>query len=188
MLKRSTTRGRDGEHLVVCDRSGFTVWSGDTVREWNGLRVYKGFAEARHPQDFLRSRREDFRVPDARPARAIEDETFVGPLITTIAEDVAGENNQYAPMGPLGAFALGQLDDDGVDIESNSAGADSITVASLARFQVADRLGIVLDSGDVFSASVEYIIGPRTLQLTLPLPWATSAGNRVFNYTAASRS
>lgn len=90
-MKRSTTRGRQGDFLRVCDRSGFTVWASDTVKEWNGLVVYKGFAEARHPQDLLRPRRESFGVPDARPAKAIADETFTGPLVTeTTAAASAG--------------------------------------------------------------------------------------------------
>ena len=73
---------------MVCDRSGFTVWRSDCVKQWDGLLVHKRFAEARHPQDFLRAKRESLVVPDARPERAIADETFVGPLVTeTTAAD-----------------------------------------------------------------------------------------------------
>lgn len=79
MMRRSTTRGRDGDHLVTCDRSGMTFWRSQCVKEWNGLLVYAPFSEARHPQDFLRPRREDFRIPDARPEPVAQ---FQGPLIT----------------------------------------------------------------------------------------------------------
>ena len=76
---------------MVCDRSGFTVWRSDCVKQWDGLLVHKRFAEARHPQDFLRAKRESLVVPDARPERAIADETFVGPLVTeTTAAATAG--------------------------------------------------------------------------------------------------
>lgn len=187
MMRRPTTRGRDGDHLVVCDRSGFTVWASDCVKQWDGLLVYKKFAEPRHPQDFLRARREDLTIRDARPQRRIEDETFVGPMIVEIAEDEEGDNNQYAPMGPLGAFAIGQTDDGGSNnIESNRAGAISITVTSTRRMGAADRIGVILDNGDLFLTSIDEITGNTTLQISTPLPSATSAGNRVFDYTAAT--
>jgi hypothetical protein len=154
------------------------------VREWNGLIVHKDFYERRHEQDYIRARRENLTVPDARPEPT---PVFVGPLITTIAEDEAGDDNQYAPMGPLGAFAIGQTDDGGSNnIESNQAGADTITVASAARFEVGDRLGIFLDTGDLFMTQLEYLTGPNTLQLTQILPGPVSAGNRVINYTSAT--
>jgi hypothetical protein len=86
MMRRSTTRGRQGDFLRVCDRSGFTVWASDTVKEWSGLIVCKGFAEPRHPQDYLRARREDMRVPDARPEPAAQ---FTGPLITELSDDAS---------------------------------------------------------------------------------------------------
>src|SRR5690606_14401946 len=90
-MKRSTTRGRDGDYLCVCDRSGMTFWRSQMRKEWTGLLVYEGFWEPRHEQDFIRARREDFSIPDARPAKAIEDETFTGPVITeTTAAAAAG--------------------------------------------------------------------------------------------------
>jgi hypothetical protein len=82
-MRRSTT-GRDGDHLVVCDRSGFTVWASETVREWNGLIVHKRFYEARHPQDYLRARRENLTIPDARPEPTA---IFIGPLMTELTND-----------------------------------------------------------------------------------------------------
>lgn len=58
---------RPGQHKVVCDRSGMRVYSSDTVVEWNGLRVCKHISEARHPQDFVKGRKDDMRAPDSRP-------------------------------------------------------------------------------------------------------------------------
>lgn len=185
MLRRPKTR--DGDFKVVCDRSGFTFNRSQCVKEWNGLLVYRGFYEARHPQDFLRARREDFRIPDARPAPSIKDLPGVGPLITEIAEDVPGNNDEYAPMGPLGAFAIGQAEDDfGDREESNAAGSLSITVTSTRRMRPADRIGVILDSGDLFLTEIDYVTSSTTLQMTQALPGSTSAGNRVFDYTAAT--
>jgi hypothetical protein len=187
MQRRSTTRGRHGDYLVISDRSGRTFWRSECRKEWNGLLVHRSEWEARHEQDYLRARREDFRVPDARPERRIEDETFVGPLVTEIAADVPGNNNEFAPMGPLGAFALGQAEDDfGDQQESNIAGSLSITVTSTRRMNPADRIGVILDSGDLFLAVIDYVTSATTLQMTQALPGSTSPGNRVFDYTAAT--
>lgn len=58
---------RPGDHLVQCDRTGFTVYASETVKEWNGLRVRKESAEPRHPQDFVKGVRDDQTVHDPRP-------------------------------------------------------------------------------------------------------------------------
>lgn len=39
----------------------------ETRKEWNGLRVHKDYWEPRHPQEFVRGRRDDQLVSDARP-------------------------------------------------------------------------------------------------------------------------
>lgn len=187
MRRRSTTRARNGDFLRICDRSGFTFWASDTEKEWTGAIVARRYAEARHPQDFLRARRDNMRIPDPRPDRDIANLNRAGPLITEIAADAEGNNNEYAPMGALGAFALGQAEDDrGDQEESNAAGSLSITVTSTTGMSSQDRIGVILDSGDLFPTQIEYVIGPTTLQLTQPLPGSTSAGNRVFDYTAAT--
>lgn len=36
---------------TVCDATGFVCHLSDTVRQWDGKRVIKEFAEPRHPQD-----------------------------------------------------------------------------------------------------------------------------------------
>lgn len=153
MMKRSTAHGRDGDHLVVCDRSGFTVWRSDCVKEWNGLVVYKGFSEPRHPQDYLRAKREDLSIRDARPEPTA---VFVGPLITETTADA-------------------------------SAGATTLSVVSTARFSAADRIAIMLDSGDAFFATVSAVPSATGLEFGLtPLPGAVSSGAKVINQTATA--
>lgn len=153
MMRRSTTRGRDGDHLVTCGRSGFTFWRSQCVKEWNGLLVYKGFSEPRHPQDFIRARRENMRVPDARPEPTAQ---FQGPLIT---ETSAAAN----------------------------AGATSLTVVSSVRFAAADRVVIMLSSGDAFRATVTAVPTATTFEFGLhPLPGAVDSGAKVVNQTASA--
>jgi hypothetical protein len=58
---------RPGEHLVVCDRCGFTLYSGEAKKTWDGLIVCPEDWEPRHPQDFVRGRKDQQSVEDARP-------------------------------------------------------------------------------------------------------------------------
>ncbi len=184
-MRRS--RSRPGDNLVIDDRTGFTEWASDCQKEWTGAIVHRRRFEARHPQDFVRGVRDDMRVNDPRPDRSIENSNFAGPLVTEIAADIPGDDNEFAPMGPLGAFALGQTDDAGTnEIESNAAGSISITVDSTSGMSNHDRIGVMLDSGDLFLTSIAYITGASTLQMARALPGAASVGNRVFDYTAAT--
>ena len=120
MLKRSTTRGRDGDFLRVCAKSGFVVWASDTVREWTGNYVYKGFAEARHPQDLLRPRREHFGVPDARPEPTA---TFTGPLMT---ETTAAASAGATSISVASTSRMTAADNIGVYLESGDLHRNTI--------------------------------------------------------------
>lgn len=40
---------KDGDPWAVCERSGYTVRHSEIVTEWSGLRVWKRFAEPKHP-------------------------------------------------------------------------------------------------------------------------------------------
>jgi hypothetical protein len=77
---------RPGDHKIVCDRTGFTVWASETTREWTGAVVRGGSYEPRHPQDFVRAKRDQQAVPDPRPP---EIERFQGPLTTEVEEAAA---------------------------------------------------------------------------------------------------
>lgn len=60
---------RIGDYLVLCDLSGFKCWASETVKRWDGMRVHRRFVGseiARHPQDLIRSIRDDQTVPDVR--------------------------------------------------------------------------------------------------------------------------
>ena len=174
--------------MVVCDRSGFTVWASETRREWNGLVVHKSQYEARHPQDFLRARRENFRVDPARPQRSIADEPSVGPISTEIVAAVGGpDNTRVAPMGALGEYTLGQTEDDNFGfVALNAAGAQGIQVESTAGMTVGDRIGIMLDNNENYQTTIFAVVGPIRLLLDGVLPASASPGNLVFDYTAST--
>lgn len=75
-----------GDHLVVCDRTGFTRYASEMRREWDGLLVWKRVLFSRHPQDLIRGLPDDARVENARP-RGIPQ--FVGPLTTELTANAS---------------------------------------------------------------------------------------------------
>lgn len=187
MFRRSTTRGRRGEHLVTDDRSGFTIWSGDARKEWNGAVVHKSNYEARHPQDFLRARRENFRVPDARPEPT---PNFVGPLYTEIVAPVA-QNFRVAPMGALGEYALGQGEPAPMYLLAtpcNAAGSFIIAVETTIRMATYDDIGVYVNNGDLHRTTIRAVVNPKVLLLHDRIPDAVSVGNKVVNYSAVAQS
>jgi hypothetical protein len=58
---------RPGDYNVICDFTGFKVHASDTVKTWQGYRVRAQDWEPRHPQDFVRGKRDNQNVPDPRP-------------------------------------------------------------------------------------------------------------------------
>jgi len=66
-----------GSHNVICDRCGRKYKAEEIVKEWTGLMVCKRKCyEPRHPQEFLKGRKDDPSVRDARPDTG---ETGCGP-------------------------------------------------------------------------------------------------------------
>lgn len=66
-----------GDFYRICDRCGFKMRSSQTYRTWDGLYVCREDFETRHPQDFVRGRKDVQNVPDPRPEAA---NVFIGPL------------------------------------------------------------------------------------------------------------
>ena len=56
-----------GDHNVICDRTGQKVKRSDCRYEWNGLLVRKDVWEAKQPQLDIRGKDEQIAVPDTRP-------------------------------------------------------------------------------------------------------------------------
>lgn len=77
------TKLAPGDWYVWCQRTGFKVPASETVREWNGLRVWNRVAEDRHPQDFVRGVTENNSVPFGNPKPA---DRFLGDNEVTAAD------------------------------------------------------------------------------------------------------
>ncbi len=48
-----------GDHWVECERCGFVYRASKMTKEWTGLIVCRSCRETRHPQDFVRGRKDD---------------------------------------------------------------------------------------------------------------------------------
>ncbi len=98
-----------GDFWRICDRCGFKFRSSQTYRTWDGLYVCREDFETRHPQDFVRGRRDNQAVPNPRPEPLF---TTIGPLLTRISvAGVAGDTTinvessvRFLPGDHIGVF------------------------------------------------------------------------------------
>ncbi len=83
---------------AIDPRSGFDVDLNDLVRDGqNGDMIYRRFADRKHPQDFVRARRESGPLPFTRPE----------PPDVGIAQPIELEGGFYL-TGEGGAVILGE--------------------------------------------------------------------------------
>lgn len=68
----------------------------------------------------------------------------------------------------------------------HSAGATSITIVDSSRMAISDSIGIALDNNDVFRTTIQTIDDATTITISSPLPYTTSAGKKVTDYTQIS--
>lgn len=70
---------RPGDWRFICQMSGFKGWASESALTWDGRRVLRRFLGEegqRHPQDLVRGRPDDQRVPWSRPEAT---DTFLSP-------------------------------------------------------------------------------------------------------------
>lgn len=81
-------KARDGDYLVVDDRTGFTEWASKTKKEkLTGYRVRTTSADPIHPQEIARAPRSERQfVPDPRPPGVAN---VTGPLSTVTTSAAA---------------------------------------------------------------------------------------------------
>ncbi len=58
---------KEGQHLFICDICGSVNHSEDRREMWNGLIVDPRCFEIRHPQDYVRGRKDRQAVRNSRP-------------------------------------------------------------------------------------------------------------------------
>lgn len=75
-----------GDFWRICQRCGFKCRQSNTAKEWTGLIVCMACFEPRHPQDFVRGRKDIQTVPDPRPEPV---DAFLGTLQTALTADAS---------------------------------------------------------------------------------------------------
>jgi len=164
-----------GTFYRICDRTGFKTRAYRTRKEWNGKIVRDQSWESRQPQDFVRGRKDDMKVPEPRPRQTNQfvSQTVTLPnLIASNNEQASGwtgtpaggaEATGLQPNGVLGLF--GGLQDSGTYtvLQTIDAGSvrnlqvlvnlsylglpNAIVTSPFDLFQIADIYGL----GDMFS-------------------------------------
>jgi hypothetical protein len=103
------------EHYVRCDNTGLRVLSGDVRKQWDGLLVWKGQFDERHPQEFVRGVVDNFAVRDARPEAPMSvvlatgseiDEQSTGAFIELLRLDIGSVKYASFLQFTISAFAL----------------------------------------------------------------------------------
>ena len=89
---------REHDFNRICDQCGFKFKASETRKQWDGLIVCNSCYEPRHPQDFVRGRRDRQRVPDPRPQSltptfVFDGDTYVDDNFAEYVDD--GNVQQY---------------------------------------------------------------------------------------------
>ena len=58
---------KHGDHNAICDVCGFKFKASELKKTWDNFYVCSKDFEPRHPQDFLRGKKDDQSVPWSRP-------------------------------------------------------------------------------------------------------------------------
>jgi hypothetical protein len=74
---------RPGDHWMIDARTGFKIRRSEAREEYTGAIVHKDEYESRHPQEFVRGKRDRQAVATPRPEQI---DKFNGPLITHVTE------------------------------------------------------------------------------------------------------
>lgn len=102
-----------GDFWRICEECGFKKRSSETFKRWDGLWVCEADYEPRHPQDFVRGRKDRIVVPEPRPDPV---PTIIGPLSTTITVAALASDSTITVASSVrfgGGDHLGVILDDG---------------------------------------------------------------------------
>jgi len=86
---------KEGDNWVECDVCGMDIYASDIKRRWDGMLVCSEDYEVRHPQDFVRSRKDKISATIVNPS---SEGTDVSPTVsdqgadTTIPTGTFNEN------------------------------------------------------------------------------------------------
>jgi len=93
-------RHKVGDHLAVCDESGIVDYASRMVKRWDGAFVRKQAFETRHPQDFIRAKKDPYPLKVTRPEPPVA-RPFLG------VPPTIGKTNIPTPISGPGARLYG---------------------------------------------------------------------------------
>ena len=113
--------GGKGSYNVVCDECGLKYKAGELMRRYDGAMVCKYDWEPRHPQEFVRAKKDNPVLPFVRPDN---DGTDVGPdvycdALTFGYQTVAALNAELA-LGNVTIYKTRAYGGGSVDVPSGS--------------------------------------------------------------------
>jgi len=144
-----------GDWNALCDRCGFKYKRSDLQYTWDNLLVCDKCWEPRHPQDFVRGRKDLQRVPDAR----VDTQTMQN--TTTLSSGASKHNVTLALTSVSGMYSgtsLGIALDSGTVqwtfITANPSGSN-VTINDPLWDDAASGNTVYLSTGDRFLTATE---------------------------------
>lgn len=83
---------RLGDWLVVDDITGFTIYASESVKLWDGRITHVSNFETRHPQEFIKARR------DPKPVPFVRTEPLA--VLASSYSSFIGQTDIPTPIGP----------------------------------------------------------------------------------------
>lgn len=145
-----------GDFYRICDRCGSKMRASQTSRTWDGLYVCAEDFESRHPQDFVRGRKDVQSVPDARPEPV---NNIIGPLTTALT---AAATAASTTLTVESSVRFEPDDHIGVVADHDTIARTVNTVPTSTTITITSRLGATAAIGSViinYSAVSEPDIG-----------------------------
>lgn len=146
-----------GDYWRICDRCGFKYRASQTFRTWDGLYVCSADFETRHPQDFVRGRKDNQIVPGARPEPL---DTVIGPLLSNVSVAAVAGATTFSVETSVRFLAADHI---GIMLDNGNVEAHIIlSIASATSIQITTPLGGPVSVGNVvidYSAVSEPDIG-----------------------------
>lgn len=134
-----------GDFWRICDRCGFKKRASQTSRTWDGLYVCHEDFETRHPQDFVRGRKDNQVVPNPRPETI---DSLAGPLTTHLSAAAAIGASTLSVDSSIRFMAL-----DNIGVMVDSGEIERHTVLS-----VPDGTSLRLTAGLGSSAAISSVV------------------------------
>lgn len=146
-----------GDHWVTDSITGFRIRSSEAVEQWDGNVVHRSYAEPRHPQDYVRARKEEIAVENARPP---VPEVYIGPKQTTLSA-AAAAGATTLPLASSAGFVAGHA----ISVMLSDSTTFRATVAT-----VPDGTSITITSGLANSAASGALVTNFTAMTEATLP------------------